>query len=83
MNKYKAMRRERDLNAVEGIGPRIDDHVWFADRSHGRMTEHLATVIGVDSPTVLKLKVIDQGEARVFETVSPWNSDSICGWWKV
>ena len=59
------------------------DHVWFADRSNGRLTEHLATVDKVIGPTSLRLKVIDQGELRVFDAIGPWGNDSIQGWWRV
>lgn len=72
----------RKLVITPKDGPAIGDRVWFADRSNGRLTEHLATVERAHSPTSLRLKVRDQGEERTFDAVSPWKSDSLQGWWK-
>ena len=80
--------QRREIDEVQPLAPPADDvpcagdHVWFANRSHGRTTEHLATVTGGEGDT-LDLQVVDQGVAGEFVKIKPWGPDSLMGWWRI
>lgn len=64
---------------TDGLKP--GDYVWMADRSNGRVVEHLATVVLV-KPDTLTLMVTDNGNPTRIADVAPWGSDSVLGWWR-
>ena len=64
---------------TDGLKP--GDYVWMADRSNGRVVEHLATVVLV-KPDTLTLLVKDNGTPNRIAYVAPWSSSSVIGWWR-
>ena len=63
-------------------GVAVGDLVWLADRSNGRITEHLAKVTVVRASGELTLLVRDNGTETRHDAVKPWADGSVIGWWR-